>query len=98
MVYKKSIPTASTFNPWIVLAVIHANANGRKEIGLNELLTSPCNIGKIFNLDSIAMLDVLHSAESTGELKIVRTAGLDVINLSNVHTFEECVEYYYQDI
>lgn len=98
VVYKKSVPTASTFNPWIVLAVIHANANGRKEIGLNELLTSPCNIGKIFNLDSIAMLDVLHSAESTGELKIVRTAGLDVINLSNVHTFEKCVEYYYQDI
>lgn len=98
VVYKKSIPAASTFHPWIILAVIHANANGRQEIGLNELLTSPCNIGKIFNLDSIAMLDVLHLAESTGELKIVRTAGLDVINLANMYSFEECVENYYQDI
>lgn len=98
VVYKKSIPAASTFHPWIILAVIHANANGRQEIGLNELLTSPCNIGKIFNLDSITMLDVLHAAENTGELKIVRTAGLDVINLAYVHSFENCVENYYQNL
>lgn len=98
VVYKKSVPMTTTINPWVVLAVIHANAKGRKEIGLNELLTTPCNIGRIFNLDSIAMLDVLHSAEGIGELKIVRTAGLDVINLSNDYTFEKCVEHYYQNI
>ena len=98
VVYKKSVPSASTFNPWVILAVIHANAKGGKEIGFNELFTGSCNIGKIFNLDSIAMLDVLHSAEGAGELKIVRTAGMDIINLANVYTFEECVEHYYQDI
>ncbi len=98
VIYKKSIPLASTFHPWIILAVIQANAKGRREIGLNELLTSPGNIGKIFNLDSITMLDVLHAAESTGELKIVRTAGLDVINLANTYIFENCVENYYQNL
>ena len=98
VVYKKSIPAASTFNPWVILAVIHANARGRKEIGLNELLTAENNIGKIFNLDSITMLDILHSAERTGELKIIRTAGLDVINLYHTYSFEECVRRYYEDI
>lgn len=97
-VYKKSIPSATTFNPWIILAVIYANAQNRKEIGLNELLTAENNIGKIFNFDSITMLDVLHAAERTGELKIVRTAGLDVINLTNSLSFEECVERYYKEI
>ena len=97
-VYKKSIPQASSFNPWVILAVIHANAEGRKEIGLNELLTAKNNIGKVFNLDSITMLDVLHTAEGTGELKIIRTAGLDVIHLANEYTFEECVRRYYEDI
>ena len=67
VVYKKAVPAAATFNPWVILAVIHANADGRKEIGLNELLTSENNIGKIFNFDSITMLDVLHAAERTGE-------------------------------
>ena len=98
VVYKKAIPAASTFNPWVILAVIQANANGRKEIGLNELLTAENNIGKIFNFDSITMLDVLHAAERTGELKIIRTAGLDVITLTHSYRFEECVEHYYEEI
>lgn len=97
-VYKKSIPAASSFNPWVILAVIHDNANGRSEIGLNELLTSVNNIGKVFNLDSITMLDVLHVAERTGEIKIIRTAGLDVINLKHSYTFEECVKRYYEEL
>lgn len=98
VVYKKAVPAASTFNPWIILAIIQANANGRKEIGLNELLTAENNIGKIFNFDSITMLDVLHAAERTGELKIIRTAGLDVITLAHSYRFEECVEHYYEEI
>lgn len=98
VLYKKTVPSASTINPWVLLAVIHANSGGRTEIGLNELLTAKKNIGRIFNLDSITMLDVLHMAERTGELKIVRTAGLDVIHLKNTYSFEECVQRYYEEI
>lgn len=97
-VYKKAIPAPASINPWVILAVIYDNAEGRSEIGLNELLTKEKNIGRIFNLDSIAMLDVLRTAENTGKLKIVRTAGLDVINLKNQLNFEDCVQHYYEDI
>lgn len=96
--YKKATPSAKSFNPWVVLAVIMAEANGRVEIGLNELLTAPCNIGRVFNLDAITMLDVLHEVENIGEIKIVRTAGLDVIRVINRRTFEECVTQYYKNI
>jgi len=96
--FKKSIPAAKTFNPWVVLSVIEDQADGREEIGLNELLTSPCNIGKIFNLDAITMLDILHDIENIGMLKIIRTAGLDVIHLSKRMTFIECVDHYYESI
>lgn len=95
---KKSIPAAKTFNPWVVLSVIEDQADGREEIGLNELLTSPCNIGKVFNLDAITMLDILHDIENIGMLKIIRTAGLDVIHLSKRMTFIECVDHYYKSI
>jgi len=95
-VYKKATPAPSSFHPWVILAVIHDNAAGRSEISLNELLMKEKNIGRIFNLDSIAMLDILHFAESTGEIKIIRTAGLDVINLKNHYSFEECVQRYYE--
>lgn len=93
--FKKSTPPVNSFNPWVILAIINDNANGKTEISLNELLNGKNNIGKIFNLDSISMLEILRLVENIGELKIVRTAGLDIINLSSVYTFEECVKKYY---
>ncbi|WP_418790950.1 DUF4007 family protein [Phosphitispora sp. TUW77] len=93
--YRKATPSANSFNPWVVLAVIMDQAEGRVEIALNELLTAPKNIGRVFNLDAITMLDILHSIEKKGEIKIIRTAGLDVIHLNHIYTFQECVNNYY---
>lgn len=96
--YKKSIPPSGTLNSYVVLAVIVDNAKQRKEISLNELLTAPCNIGKVFNLDSITMLDVLYRIEKLGLIKINRTAGLDVITLQEDLDFCGCVKRFYASI
>ena len=96
--FKKSIPSANTFDPWIVLAIISDRANGRNQIGLNELLTAEGNIGRIFNLDSITMIEVLRRVEKLGALKIIRTAGLDVVHLLQDYTFLDCVENYYASL
>ena len=96
--YKKSIPAAGSLNPWVVFAVIEDQAKGRDEIGLNELLTKPCNIGKVFNLDAITMLDALHEIENLGLLKIIRTAGLDIVHLNQKLDCNECVQKYYKTI
>ena len=97
-IYKKSVPVSNTLNPYVVLAVIADNANGRKEISLNELLTAPCNIGRVFNLDSITMLDALYRIEKMGLIKINRTAGLDVITLQGELSFLDCVDRFYASI
>ena len=78
--------------------MIQDQANNRKEIGLNELLTAPCNIGKVFNLDAISMLDLLRRIEKLGEIKIIRTAGLDIIRILSDSTFQECVDLYYANL
>lgn len=96
--YKKSIPSSNTLNPWVALAVIMDQAGSRRELALNELLNSPKNIGRVFNLDSINMLNVLYEIEKIGALKINRTAGLDVINLLTNYTFQDCVNKYYESI
>lgn len=96
--YKKGIPSSSTLNPYVVLAVIVDNAEGRKEISLNDLLTAPKNIGRVFNLDSITMLDVLYRIEKLGLIKINRTAGLDVITLQEDLGFFDCVKLFYSSI
>jgi hypothetical protein len=96
--YKKSIPAGDSINPYVALAVIADKANGEKEISLNELLTGKCNIGKVFNLDSITMLDVLYRIEKLGLIKINRTAGLDVIAIQKELSFLDCVNEFYASI
>lgn len=68
------------------------------EIALNELLNAPCNIGKVFNLDAITMLDILHNVEKTGIIKIIRTAGLDVVRINEHFSFLECMKRYYEGL
>ena len=96
--YRKSIPMASAINPWIALAVIVEQAKGLQEISLNELLTAPCYIGRVFNLDAITMLDILYRIEQLGEIKINRTAGLDVICILHNLDFQDCVASYYASL
>lgn len=96
--YRKSIPASNMFNPYVILAVIVDNAKGQKEISLNELLTAPKNIGRVFNLDSITLLDVLYRIEKIGLIKINRTAGLDVINIQEDLSFYDCVNRFYESI
>lgn len=96
--YRKAAPIIDTINPWIMLAFISEYAAGQDEISLSSLLTGERSIGKVFNLDAVSLLDVLHKIESLDEIKVIRTAGLDVVRLTNKRTFLECVERYYQEI
>ncbi len=56
------------------------------------------DIGRIFNLDAVSMLEILRGIERIGEIKIVRTAGLDVIRILSDKDFMTCVNEYYQSL
>ena len=100
--YKKSVPSPKSFDPYVILAAINEKRNAEEdkglEIQLNKLMTDDNSIGKIFNLDAVSLLDVLHAVEKTGKLKIIRTAGLDVIRLTHDYSFEDCVRMYYEHL
>lgn len=96
--YRKTTPQSSMISPWVAFAVISDQAKGKTEISLNELLNAPCNIGKVFNLDSITMLSVLYEVQKFGLIKISRTAGLDVITILENYSFQDCVKEYYLTI
>ena len=97
-IFRKNIPAITALNAWIFFAVIVDNANGRNEITLNEILRSPKNIGRIFNLDSISMLNALYEIEKLNLIKINRTAGLDVISILKKINFVDCVKNFYASI
>lgn len=95
--YRKSFLNSNKVNPWIALAIIvNQCESGAKEIALNKILLDECNIGKVLNLDTVAVLDVLHEIEKIGEIKLVRTAGLDVVQIKETRDFEYCLKNYYK--
>lgn len=97
--YKKLPPPPKSLHPWIVLAAIVDAAEGKTEIQLHELSQAPRSISRIFNLDTIALLEVLYQVEGLAQIKLVRTAGLDVIQIMHPdHDFLYCVDQYYKAI
>ncbi|MDR1641842.1 MAG: DUF4007 family protein [Clostridiales bacterium] len=97
-VYKKSSPKKDMLHPLILLAVILDQANGNKEIRISEIQTAKCNAGKVFNLDIIALTTLLYKLEILKLIKVVRTAGLDVILIETDLTFNGCIQEYYRSI
>jgi hypothetical protein len=107
-VYKKSTPKKDTFHPLIMLAVIlnqyeQANPDWRcckekREIRISEIQTNACNVGKVFNLDIISLTGLLYKLELLGFIKVVRTAGLDVIRINTDLGYYGCINEYYRSI
>lgn len=99
--YKKSHPKAEAIPPLIALAIIIDNLNGSKQIKISSLLGEKCNIGKVFNLDIISLTHILHQLELMEYVEVIRTAGLDIVNIKMQDTennFLWCVNKYYEII
>lgn len=94
-VYKKSTINKNDLPPLIALAIIINNADGKKEIKISAIQNERGNIGKIFNLDIISLTNLLYKLELLGYIKVVRTAGLDVISIITNMNYLDCVRQYY---
>lgn len=97
-IYKKSCPKKDLLHPLIMLAVIIDNAKGAKEVKISSLRNDIGNVGKVFNLDIISLTNLLFKIELLGYIKVIRTAGLDVIKIDTNMGFLECVGEYYRQI
>ena len=95
-IYRKVSPKKETIHPLVVFAVIIDQACGAKEIKISSLQNDKLNIGKIFNLDIISLTSILYELELLGYIKVVRTAGLDIIKINGNFSFISSVEEYYK--
>ena len=76
--YRKQVVSTKLFNEWIILAIIFeqcqtyfAENKDKMEIDLDQLLHGKNSIGKVFNMDTLTLLEILRLAELKGLLKIV---------------------------
>jgi hypothetical protein len=97
-VYKKSTPKTNGIHPLILLAVVLDQAKGGTSIRISEIQNAPCNAGRVFNLDIISLTTLLYKIELMGYIKVVRTAGLDVIEIKTEFGFLDSVQEYYRRI
>jgi len=96
--YKKVAPKKDTLHPLIVLAVILDQAQGQSEVKITALQGDNCNIGKVFNFDTISLIDYLYKIQQLGYIRVIRTAGLDVIRIATDIGFFGCINKYYKEI
>ena len=97
-IYRKNIMTAEQIPARIAWAMILSKHPNQTEITLDSLQNDAGSIGRVFNLDVITLLRVLRNIENMGVLKIVRTAGLDVVKVLKMETALENIEAYYKEI
>ena len=82
----------------IVVAMILNNSNNEKELKISTLLKGDNSIGKVFNLDMVRIINILYRLEKQGYVKVVRTAGLDIVEILTDMTYADCVQLYYDKL
>ncbi len=97
-VYKKCIPKKENLHPLIFLAVLLDQAKGSQEIKISTLQTQENNVGKVFNLDIISLIALLTKVEHLCYVKVIRTAGLDIVKMTTDMNFIDCINEYYKSI
>lgn len=96
--YKKIVPKLDLLPDMILLAAIINANSGVKEIKISTLQNEKKQIGKLFNLDSISLINALYRLEKTGFIRVIRTAGLDVIQITTDMSFCDCAMAYYREL
>lgn len=97
-IYKKTTPKKDTLHPLILLAVILDQADDQREIKITAIQNNTCNVGKVFNIDIITLTNLLYKVELMGYIKVIRTAGLDIVRIEREIDFLECIREYYRAI
>lgn len=100
-IYRRQTINGNSMPECIFMAGLIKEAKGRKEISLQEILSGRQDnpgVGRICQLDLVAMLEVMYRLEKRKALKVVRTAGLDVVRLSDSQEPLEWVSRYYHEL
>lgn len=97
-IYKKAMISFEKLDSLIALAIILRENPEKKEIKISSLLTEEKNLGKLFNLDMESLVKILYNLERLEYIKVVRTAGLDVIRVEKDIDYLTAIKEYYNSI
>lgn len=101
----KLIPSKKDLDILIILYVIYDsielkedNKGDIKTVSIDDLINSENNIGRVFNLDKNAINRYLDDLEREGYIHVVRTAGINMVEITNkVENKEQILNIYYRE-
>lgn len=92
----KSSPVKGSLDILVILFVMLSNLSKDKiAVSIDDLLTAPNNIGRVFNLNRIQVNEYIDQLRAAGYITINRTAGLDMVYFEKMMTPEEVMRKYY---
>lgn len=95
--FVKSSPTKDVLDKLAVFYVIIKNIpEGKNSASIKELVESPNNIGKVFNLSRVKVNEYLDQLRVAGYITVNRTAGLDMVYLNTEYKPSDVLEEYYK--
>lgn len=97
--YVKAMPSRDLLDKLAVLYVIVSNlCEDKQSVSIDELLTAPNNVGRVFNLSRVAINNYLDQLRVSGYLTINRTAGLDMVYIETTMRPGEIMKEYYSKV
>lgn len=97
--YRKTSPIKGALDILVVLYVIMSNLlEDKNSISIDDLVSAPNNIGRVFNLDRVGVNECLDQLRAAGYITINRTAGLDMVYVNEIMKPEEVMKKYYLSI
>ena len=96
--YIKTIPVHGELDKLAVFYVITKNLlkKDKTSVSIDDLLRAPNNIGRVFNLNRIAINEYLDQLRISGYLTINRTAGLDMVYVDSIIKPQDIMAEYYE--
>lgn len=95
--YERTAPPPSRLHRYAVLYVLLDRMGQRKQVSIQDLLQEPCNVGRIFHLDSYRLNTCLDELQADGLLTVQRTAGLNMVQPSAGLDAQEAAVRYYEE-
>lgn len=99
-IYRKISPSSQDIPALVFLYALCLEAKNypNREIPLSDLQNKEFCAGKAFNLDSIALMDILGILENRDLLQVIRTAGLDLVKLKKDGCAIDNLKEYYAEL
>lgn len=98
--YRLERPNADSVHPLVLLYVLvdrqQQQRSGSKQVNLSQVLREPMNAGRVFNLTSVTLTDLLTALKQLYPewvVQLTHTAGLDQLDLPAVQVGEILARY-----